>query len=371
SARRPTFIPSITRLALPKPAVRQNVLMKRPRGPAPWIEKFTLEGRVLLYAGCTIPGRPVEWRIRFDPRQHFYLTRDGDNSSNRPREFADGCLVGILLYGDMAYPLSVVYVIDLLLDIPRELVKRSSNVTRNLLELTIMATTLPPSAFHTPEVTTTIDSGAYPIDTLFGSVQLEAMAEPGALMAFGLCEARNPAERDDEPFPTSTEENARFFGEFVDYSDSHTPDSEEAEPVTPIPEPPSSANHTSLDTMSDDLIREQKAAVIHELLLVFLLEGQAGRPHAHEASEDAWMEVAKQGQVEENVQQNTVGEASVEKNVEHEKAEEAPLEDVHEEEVYHRRKRRGGKKNTAWKHKRRQEKEDRERDPEAGPSALR
>ncbi|KAG9043875.1 hypothetical protein FS837_009043 [Tulasnella sp. UAMH 9824] len=318
-----------------------------------------------VYVGRT--GTAVRWMYRswaagrvdnpVRPSANFHLTRGGDDSSSRHREFADGQLLVILLYGGMAYPLSTLYVTDILLDLSEKAVKRPNNVTSNSLELVIVTTSPLPSVHHTPNVKTTIDYGSPSIDVLAASTQLGARAEPDA--------------------PVAVEENAEDFEELLGYSNSHTPESEEAEPVTTIPEPLPSPSHTSLDATSDDFTHEQREAVVHELRLLFhVLEEQACRGQARTAWASAPTEVreedpVEQVPVEENIQQDTFEETPVEEDVQREMEEEASVEDVQNEEVHQRRKRRGGKRNTAWKNKRRQDKEDRERDSEASPSGSR
>ncbi|KAG9043103.1 hypothetical protein FS837_010032 [Tulasnella sp. UAMH 9824] len=386
-SRKPTFIPSIQRLGGPqKPAVSQLVPPLQPRHPASWIEKFTIEGRLLLYAGSTLPGQPVKWIVQFRPRSGYHLTSQGDESSCHQREFLDGGLLNILLREALCYPHSVIYGPDILLDVSGETVKQSNNlaVPSAPHNLTTTVPCPPPSAPHTPDVTTAIDYSASSIDILAVSVRLETSAEPETL--------RRSPEGVDGPIPANAEENAESSMELLDCSDSQALDSEEVEAFTPISQAPTSSDYTSPDATDDDLIREQKAAVVHELRSLFhVLEQRARGGHAQAAEENAWTGVREQdtineapveetiekskveeGPAEENVPQNNMDEAPVGEDVQQDEVEEAPAEDdVQQDEVHQRRKRRGGKRNTAWKNKRRQEKEDRERDPEAGPSGLR
>ncbi|KAG8960882.1 hypothetical protein FRC00_013936 [Tulasnella sp. 408] len=395
--RKLTFTPSIHRFGgQPKPAVSQLVPPKKPRHPVQWIERFTIEGCVLLYAGSTPPGLPVKWIVQFRPRSGYHLTGQGDESSRRQRDFVDGRLLDILLNQGLAYPRSVIYVPDILLGLSGETVKQSNNlaVLCASLDLTTTVPSLPSSAPQTPDATTTLDYTASSIDILAASARLETSAEPEVPVAPGLREDRSSAERAEEAVPANAEGNAENSTEWLDYPDSQTPDSEEVEPFTSISRAPTSPNHTSLDTTSDDLILEQKAAVVHELRLLFaLLEEQAGQSHAQTAWEDAETEVREQEEAEEahveNVQQDMAEEAPVEEDVPQNKVDEAPAEEdvrkqedvpgeedvpvegVQQEKVHQRKKRRGGQRNTLWKNKCRQAKEDNERDPEAGPSGSR
>ncbi|KAG9043104.1 hypothetical protein FS837_010033 [Tulasnella sp. UAMH 9824] len=379
-SRKPTFIPSIHRLGGPrKPAASQLVPPKQPRHPASWIEKFTIEGRLLLYAGSTAPGQPVKWIVQFRPRSGYHLTGQGDESSCHQREFVDGGLLLILLREALAYLPSVIDVPDILEEFG-DAVKQSSDfaVPSASLDLTTTAPSLPSSAPHTLDATTTIDYSASSIDILVAPV-LGANADPEAPGAQDLTEDCSSAERVDEPLLANAEEDFENSKELVDHTDSDTLDSEDVRPFTAvISQAPTSPNQTSLDTTSDDLIREQKAAVVRELRLLFhVLEERAGQQTTWGNSwteaapaENVQQNVAEEAPVDEDVQQHEVGEAPVEEDTQRDEAEDA-VEDFQQEEVHQRRKRRGGKRNTAWKNKRRQEKEDRERDPEAGPSGLR
>ncbi|KAG8898532.1 hypothetical protein FRC00_002677, partial [Tulasnella sp. 408] len=267
AVRKPTFASSITRIGgPPKPPVHQHVLPKRPRYPTPWIQKFTLEGRLLMYAGCT-PGQPVNWVIQFRPYSGYHLTMHGDNSTTHQREFADGVLFKILIRGGTAYPPSVVYVPDILLDMPGELVNRSNILARptDAPDLIITVTDTSPSAPCTPDITTIIDSRGPAITAVTAPVELDTSADAESSVPLDLRENRGSAERVYELVPANAKEDNDKSGESFDYTNSHTSDSEEVESFTPIKEAPTSPNPSSLDPAYNDLIREQRAAVFHEL----------------------------------------------------------------------------------------------------------
>ncbi|KAG9039173.1 hypothetical protein FS837_001027, partial [Tulasnella sp. UAMH 9824] len=315
------------------PSIPDLVLSRKPRHSARWIEKFTLEGRVLLYAGSTPPGQPVKWVIRFDPYSGRHITRHGDQSSTHEREFMDGNLLNILLLGGMTQPLSVVSIPAILLDAPRQTVKESNKlaITSDSLDITITTSRLSPSSLCTPDVSTIIDYRGPSIVARAAFTELDGSTTPEDVAALDLLEERSSSGTTHEAVPANAPDNA---------GDS------------------TSANHTSLtsqhiawfDPNSDPLLHEQRTAVLLGLRsLRPVFEEPALQRHTQDAGENGRMEVREQ---------DKVGSTTVE-------------EDVQQEEVHQRRKRRGGKRNTAWKNKRRQEKEDRERDPEAGPSGLR
>ncbi|KAG8900751.1 hypothetical protein FRC00_011371 [Tulasnella sp. 408] len=271
--RRPTFASSITRVGgPPKLPVQQRVLPKRPRYPTPWVQKFTLEGRLLMYIGSS-PGQPVNWVIQFRPYSGYHLTMHGDNSTTRQREFADKSLFKILIRGGAAYSPSVVYVPDILLDMPGELVERSDilAILADAPDLTMTVTDASPSpsAPCTPDITTIIEYRGPSIIAVTAPVELHASADPVELHA------------------SADPEASVLLNQLFDYTNSHTPDLEEVEPFTPIPEAPTSPNPNSLDPAYDDFIREQKAAVFHELqLLLAALEERARQIHAGRQEKD-------------------------------------------------------------------------------------
>ncbi|KAG9040500.1 hypothetical protein FS837_000551, partial [Tulasnella sp. UAMH 9824] len=300
-----------------------------PRHSAPWIEKFTLEGRVLLYAGSTRPGLPIKWVIQFDPYSGRHITRHGDQSSTRERAVMDGDLLNILLFGGMAQPPSVLSIPAIFLNAPAEMVKESNKlaITNDSFDLTITTSHLSPFSLHGPDVTPLIDYQGPSIVARAAVIELDGSTNLEDLAAPDLLGERSSAETIHEAVPANVPENA---------GDS------------------TSANHTSLTSQhlawfgptSGPLLHEQRPAVLPELRsLRSVLGERALQRHAQDAGENGQMEVK-------------VENATVE-------------EDAQQDEVHQRRKRRGGKRIMAWKNKRRQEKEDRERDPKAGPSGQR
>ncbi|KAG8910172.1 hypothetical protein FRC00_008734, partial [Tulasnella sp. 408] len=333
AVRKPTFASSIPRIGgPPKPLIRQPVLSGKPRQSARWIEKFTLEGRVLLYAGSTPPGQPVKWVIRFDPYSGRHITRHGDDSSTLERELMDGHLLKILLFGGMTQPPSVVSIHATLLDTPGEMAKGSNKlaITSKSLDITITTARLSPSSLRTPDVSTIIGYRVPSIDARAAFIELDGSAHPEDLAALDLLEERRSAETARAAPPANPGENAEDSTLFSNTS--------------------LTSQHIAwFDPTADPLSREQKPAVPPELpSLLPVLEEPSLQRHAQNAWETGRTAVREQDQVEN-----------------------ATVEDAQQEEVHQRRKRRGGKKNTAWKNKRRQEKEDHERNPEAGPSGLR
>lgn len=285
-----------------------------------------------MYAGSTPPGQPVKWVIRFDPYSGRHITRHGDKCSIRGRELLDGHLLNILLFGGMAQRPGVVSIPAILLSAPGELLKESNKlaITSEPFDITITTSGLSPFSLRTPEVSTIIDFRLPSIEVRAASIEFDGSANPEDLAALDLLEERISSETTHEAVPANVEENA---------------------------EDSTSSNHTSLtsqhiarfDPTSDPLLREQRPAVLPELhSLLPVLEERALQRHTQNAWDNAGMEVREQDKVANAI-----------------------VEDVQQEEVHQRRKRRGGKRNTAWKNKRRQEKEDHERNPEAGPSGLR
>lgn len=279
----------------------------------------------------------MKWVVRFDPYSGRHITRHGGDSSTREREFIDGHLLNILLFGGITQPLSVVSIPAILLDTPGEMVKESNKlaITSESLDITGTTSGLSPSTLRTPHVSTITDCRLPSIDACAAFFELDGSANPEELAARDLLEERSSAETTCGAVPANVGENA---------------------------EESTSSNHTSLisqrigwfDPTSDPLLREQRPAVLPELHSVLpAFEERALQRHTQNTWESARTEVREQHKVEN---------ATVE-------------EDVQQEEVHQRRKRRGGKRNAAWKNKRRQEKEDRDRDrdrnPEAGPSGLR
>ncbi|KAG8898533.1 hypothetical protein FRC00_002678 [Tulasnella sp. 408] len=333
AVRKPTFAPSISRIGgPPKPPLPQLARSRKPRHSAPRFEKFTLEGRVLLYAGQT-PGQLVKWIIQFDPYSGRHITRHGDDSNTREREFMDGHLLDILLFGGMTQPPSVVSIPVILLDAPGEMVKESNKlaIASNSLDITIANFRLSPSSLRTHDVSTIVDYRVPSIDARVAFIELNGSANAEDLAALDLLEERSSAEAIHETVPAHVGENGEDST-----SSNHTS--------------PTSQHIAWCDPTSNPLLREQRPTVLpeHRSLLPVLGEPALQR-HAQNAWENGWTEVREQDQVENGTVE----------------------EDVQQEAVHQRRKRRGGKKNTAWKNKRRQEKEDHERNPEAGPSGLR
>ncbi|KAG9039171.1 hypothetical protein FS837_001025 [Tulasnella sp. UAMH 9824] len=284
AVRRPTFAPSILRIGGSlKPLVRQPVLSKQPRHPALWIEKFTLEGRLLMYAGSTPPGQPVNWVIQFRPYSGYHLTTHGDDSSAHHREFMVGYLFNISVRGGLGYPPSIVYVPETLLELLGGMVRRSNNLTAtsDSLDVTIMVTNASPSTPHTPNATTIFEYQVPSMTAVTTVVQLDSSANPEAAVALDLLENWSSAERVHELVPANAKEDDDKSREFLGYTNSRTTDSDEVEPFPPVPETPTSSNPTSLDPTYDDFIREQRAAVLHELRL--LLPERAHQRHARQA----------------------------------------------------------------------------------------
>ncbi|KIO22669.1 hypothetical protein M407DRAFT_27851 [Tulasnella calospora MUT 4182] len=362
AAKSPTFASCIDRHGgPPKPAVQEYVPPKRPHNPPGWIEKFTLEGRVLLYSGAPTPNGPADWVYQFDPRSGYHLTQSGDESSNRQRDMADGHILNILMHEGLVYHTFIVYVPGIIFDVPREIVKDSntSAVISNSFDLTstTAATDLPPSRPGTPEFTTIVDYAAPLIHTPVAPLQLGTLADPEALRPVALDQPEDRSYAVDEAVYNNSEEHVESSEEPLYFFYGHASSSGEAESFTTSSEATSSSSCTSrtsqqiarLYPTSDSLFHEQRAAVIHELRsLLPLLEEPASQRHASRTWENAWTRVTEQVRVEETPME----------------------EDDQEAEVHTRRKRRGGKRNTAWKNKRRQDKDDYERDPEAGPSGL-
>ncbi|KAG8900753.1 hypothetical protein FRC00_011373 [Tulasnella sp. 408] len=245
----------------------------------------------------------------------------------------DGYLLKILLFGGMTQPPSLVSIPAILLDTPGEMVQESNKlaIISNSLDITIATSHLSPSSLRTQDVSTIIDHRVPSVDARATFIELNGSANPEDLAAVDLLEERSSAEATHETSPV-------YVGESAEDS--------------------TSSNHTPLtgqhiawcDPTSDRLLREQRPTVVPEhRSLLSVLDEPALQRHTQNAWENGWTEVREQDQVENGTVE----------------------EDVQQEAVHQRRKRHGGKKNTAWKNKRRQEKEDHERNPEAGPSGLR
>ncbi|KAG8915186.1 hypothetical protein FRC00_006843 [Tulasnella sp. 408] len=185
-------------------------------------------------------------------------------------------------------------------------------------------------AHRTPDVALIVNPQVPPLYVRAASIELDCCANHEDLVAPDPLEERSSVESVHEAVLANARENA----ENVTSSDHTSPTSQQI---------------AALDPTSDPHPREQRAADLHELRsLLPVLEERACRRHAQKSWEKASTEVGEQDKVEE-----------------------ARMEEDQQEEVHQRRKRRGGKGNAAWKNQRRQEKEDNERNPEAGPSGLR
>ncbi|KIO20810.1 hypothetical protein M407DRAFT_29564, partial [Tulasnella calospora MUT 4182] len=347
--KRPTLASCIDRHGgPPKPAVQEHVLPKRPQNPPGWIEKFTLEGRVLVYSGCPTPNGPAEWVLRFDPRSGYHLTESGDESSNLQRDMADGYLLNIILRGVLIYHPSVVYLPVILLNVPGEIVKAFNilALTNDSLDLTTAATTTAIELLlyrpGIPEVTTIIDYAAPSIYTTAAFVRLDTRASHVVPVALDQRENRSCAV-DEAVYAKSAEdvETSEETGSFTSNPDATSSSSRPQR---------TSQDIARLGPTSDPLLDGPRAAGVQELRsLLPLLEERAGQRHALRAWENTWTRATEQDRVEETRTED----------------------DGHHDEVHTRRKRRGGKKNMCWKNKRRQDKDENERHPEAGPSGLR
>ncbi|KIO22671.1 hypothetical protein M407DRAFT_27853 [Tulasnella calospora MUT 4182] len=262
---------------------------------------------------------------------------------------ADGHILSILMCGDLVNHHFILYIPCIVLGVPGIL--PASNQS-----LDITATRLLPSKPGTPDITTTINYPVISVDPRRASGQPAMSADLEALVAPGLREDSSSAERVCESVPADVHEDVEGSNYLPQSINNRTPGSEDIERFTASQEATLSSTRTSLTSQaiatlyptSDSLLDEQKAAVELRSLLP-LLEERAGQRHALLAWDDTWTRVTEQVRVEETRMDNADQEA----------------------EVHTRRKRRGGKRNTLWKTKCRQDKDDYERHPEAGPSGLR
>lgn len=189
----------------------------------------------------------MKWVIRFDLYYGRHITRHGDESSTCEREFMDGHLPHILLCGGVAYSSSVVYVPSTLFDVPEETVKESNNlaITSNSLDVTTTISGLFLPSHHTPDVATIIGPRVPPIDVRAASFELDGCANHEDLVAPDPLEERSSVEIVHEVVPGNARENAKDLT-----SSDHTS--------------PTSQHIASLDLTYDPLLREQRAAGVHE-----------------------------------------------------------------------------------------------------------
>ncbi|KAG8926066.1 hypothetical protein FRC01_009378 [Tulasnella sp. 417] len=296
-ARKPTFASSIHRIGTPqKPAVDQDVLAIRPSNRPAWIERFTTEGRLLLYSGSPRVDRSVEWRVIFYASSTRYLTRYGDESSNCQRDIEDGYLVSFLLCGFSIYHPGTSYPSIIVLAVSGENLKDSDilAVTNESLDITPTATDLPSSNPGNLDVAMIMDYSVPPFNTLSTSGQLDSYGETEALVALDPRQDRSTVEAVDEHIQTNAEDDVEDSRELLHPIDVSTPSSGGICPVAEDPEPPSSPNWTSLTQQhtatpyaSDTVLEEQKAAVLRELRSVLALSRErALQHHAHGAAEN-------------------------------------------------------------------------------------
>ncbi|KAG8892281.1 hypothetical protein FRC01_014252, partial [Tulasnella sp. 417] len=345
AARKPTFASCIDRVGgPPKPAVQQRVLPTRPVAPLPWIEIFTAEGRLLLYSGLNCVGRPIEWRVRFDPCSTSRITWYGDKSTNCQRDMADGYLLNFLVHGCSVYHPWGSDLPIIVLAMPVEIVREPTYATLSDDLLDITASDLPPTnAQDVPAITH--DSEAS-ILTAITPVQLDVDADCETSVALDRREDTRSAERVNEPVTTNAENNAHTQTP-APVAIGREATSQEA-PLSPTPTAPANSRVPGLYHTSHSLPGEQREAVHQELRSGLpLWTQQARQRHSPQAEANAWIQASQGG-------------IAVESHMEKSQPKEAPK----------RIKRRGGKKNELWKRKCRERRDHHEHNPGAGPSGL-